>query len=524
MPFRHPLRASLLALLAASGSAVAEPVATRASPQTNATAGTATAQAQTDAFKPQDNRSTDPSFGPETLARTHAAVQKYEGIVAQGGWQKLPEIARGLKQGQNGPLVKQLKARLVISGDLDPSQVNNPQFDATTAQALKVFQARHGLSETGSVGRLTFAALNVPADVRLKQLRATTERLQNNVFKFAPRYMVVNIPGAVVEAVSKGKVERRHLAVVGKKERQSPVISANISQIVVNPHWTVPNSIIRKDIVTALKTDPTYLHKNNLRTLNWKGEEVDPNTVRWSATQEPNFLLRQDPGPQNSLGQIKIDMPNAEAVYMHDTPKKELFNRDVRFHSSGCARISDIRDLAEWLVAEQGIDKAQIDERIATGQKQEIKLKRHVPVAWVYLTGWGDGEGRVQFREDIYDLDTPEGVRLTTLDGKKKIRPPSIEDLKLAAKRKQIAVAKKTPTAQTADQITTGSVPVRAKTTTGQTTAAKATTAKATTAAPKPTASKASPSPAQPLPPKMVNVAATPVSAPQPASATPVRQ
>jgi L,D-transpeptidase YcbB len=512
MPFRHPLRASLLALLAASGPVLAEPVASRTTPQQGTASASQPAQAPTDAFKPQDNRSTDPSFGPET---TQAAVQKYEAIVAQGGWQKLPETARGLKQGQNGALVKQLKARLIISGDLDASQANSPQFDVTTAQALKVFQARHGLSETGSVGKLTFAALNVPADVRLKQLLATAERLQNNVFKFAPRYMVVNIPGAVVEAVSKGRVERRHLAVVGKKERQSPVISANISQIVVNPHWTVPNSIIRKDIVSALKTDPAYLNKNNLRTLNWKGEEVDPNTVRWSATQEPNFLLRQDPGPQNSLGQIKIDMPNADAVYMHDTPKKELFNRDVRFHSSGCARISDIRDLAEWLVADQGIDKAQIDERIATGQKQEIKLKRHVPVAWVYLTGWGDGEGRIQFREDIYGLDTPEGVRLTTLDGKKKIRPPSTEDLKIAAKRKPATTAaKKTPTAPAIDQITTGSLPSKAR----------STAAKATTVAPKPTAAKIAPGPAQPLPSKMVNAAAPPLPTAQSAAAAPVRR
>jgi L,D-transpeptidase YcbB len=217
----------------------------------------------------------------------------------------------------------------------------------------------------------------------------------------------------------------------------------------LNPHWTVPNSIIQKDVAKALKTDPAYLNKHNLRTLNHKGEEVDPNSVNWSFKTAPGFLLRQDPGPQNSLGQLKIDMPNVEAVYMHDTPKKELFARDVRFHSSGCARISDVRELAAWLLTEQGVDRAQIDRDIEAGLRTEIKLKKHVPVAWVYLTGYADGQGRLQFREDIYGLDTPEGVALTTLDGRKKVRPkpetPALVAARPRPKPQQVATAPRQP-------------------------------------------------------------------------------
>jgi L,D-transpeptidase YcbB len=196
--------------------------------------------------------------------------------------------------------------------------------------------------------------------------------------------------------------------------------------------------------------------------VNWKGEEIDPNTVDWSGKREPNFMLRQDPGAQNSLGQLKIDMPNSDAVYMHDTPKKELFKQDVRFHSSGCARVSDVRDLAAWLLNEQGIDRNQIDHDIDAGLRTEIKLKKHVPVAWVYLTAYGDGQGRVQFREDIYGLDTPEGIALTTLDGKRKIRPASPDAVTMAARKIKTPAAQAVAQRQPAiDPIVTGSVQAR---------------------------------------------------------------
>ncbi len=379
---------------------------------------------QTDAFRPTLTLDQDPIFGPESADRTRGGLRYYEEIVATGGWQPLPEAARGLRQGQQALTVEALKTRLAISGDLDNGSALGDLFDAATAAALRRFQARHGLTQTGAVGRLTFAALNVPANVRLNQLRASLTRMEKNEFVFAARYVTVNIPGAVVEAVANGRVERRHLAVVGRKDRPSPVIAAKISAVVANPTWTVPNSIIRKDIMPAVRRDPAYLYKHNIRVLNWKGQEVDPNTVDWSGTKPINFMLREDPGDDNSLGRVKIDMPNTQAVYMHDTPAKELFKSDVRFHSSGCARISDVRDLAAWLLQDAGIDRAGLDRTIETGTKTEIRLKTPVPVAWVYLTAWGDGTGDVQFREDIYGLDSPEGIAATTL-ARRPSRPAS---------------------------------------------------------------------------------------------------
>jgi hypothetical protein len=395
--------------------------------------------------------SDDPLFGPETLDRTLGALRFYEGVIARGGWMPMPVTARGMKIGHEGPLATQLRARLAMSGDLDASAVGGDTFDATVEAALKRFQFRHGLTETGAIGRLTFAALNVPAETRLIQLRASIDRLRNNAFRFSPRYVVVNIPGAAVEAIANNRVERRHRAVVGRKERPSPVLSTRITSVNVNPTWTVPNSIIKGDIMPAVTKDPWYLYKNNLRVLNGQGQELDPNSVDWSGKKPVNFTLRQDPGPANSLGQIKIDMPNGEAVYLHDTPKKELFRSDVRFHSSGCARVADVRDLAAWLLAEQGVDRSAIDLAIEAGQRQDFKLAKPVPVAWVYLTAWGDGTGNVQFREDIYGLDTPDGIQQTTLSRREQPSP-----IRVAAPSTPAPPAYRP--AALADPVSTGSV------------------------------------------------------------------
>jgi L,D-transpeptidase YcbB len=362
----------------------------------------------------------DPIFGPGTYDRTLGGLRFYEEIVANGGWMSLPVAAANLKEGASGPLVAQLKNRLAISGDIDPSATTSDVFDKTTVQALKRFQTRHGLTETGSVGALTLKALNVSAKTRLMQLRATMERMRNNGFQFPQRYVVVNIPAAMAEAVSNGRVERRHVTVVGRKDRQSPVIETRITAINLNPAWTAPFSILKADIVPKVRSNPGFLASSNMRVIGRDGEELSPSSVDWSGKSSLNFSIRQDPGPTNALGQVRFDMPNSHAVYMHDTPKKELFRSDVRFHSSGCARTANVRDLAAWLLADQGVTRADIDEGIQDGDTKTIRLARPVAVAWVYLTAWGDGLGNVQFREDVYGLDdTAQEIAKTTLVGRR---------------------------------------------------------------------------------------------------------
>jgi murein L,D-transpeptidase YcbB/YkuD len=205
-------------------------------------------------------------------------------------------------------------------------------------------------------------------------------------------------------------VRRRYVAVVGKKDRASPPVETRITSVNFNPTWTVPTSIIRKDIIPRMQRDPGYLTRAKIRILDSRGTEINPRAVNWSSERAVNFTLRQDPGAGNSLGRIKIDMPNNLAVYMHDTPSQALFARDDRFHSSGCVRVADVKDFATWLLSDnRGWDRADTDEAVAEGERRDVRLTRPVPVAWTYYTAWASPDGAAHFRQDIYDLDATGG-------------------------------------------------------------------------------------------------------------------
>jgi L,D-transpeptidase YcbB len=372
------------------------------------------------------SRDPRPTLDPETFVNTMRAAERYHDLAGRGGWGLLPK-GTALKRGDNGQLVVKLKERLAATGDLAADASSGDVFDEAVHAAVKRFQTRHGLPETGLAGARTIEAMNVPAETRARQLSASAQRLAGTRFPFGERYVVVNIPSAAVEAVEKGQVARRYVAVVGKKDRPSPTLMARIASVNFNPTWTVPVSLIKKEIIPHMRKDPTYLAKHKIRILDGHGQEIDPAAIDWSTEKAANYTLRQDAHPGNSLGQIRIDMPNRHAVYMHDTPTKKLFLRDDRFHSSGCVRIGDVKALVAWLLeATPGPNGAaawtatEIDDAIASAKRQDIALKRSVPVAWVYLTGFATPDGAVHFRDDVYGLDAepalgPTGPRLEDL-------------------------------------------------------------------------------------------------------------
>jgi L,D-transpeptidase YcbB len=323
----------------------------------------------------------------------------------RGGWPALPSNAR-LVPGSRGADVALLRERLAITDDLPAEAGAGDLYDEAVAAAVRRFQGRHGLEETGSVGPRTLAALNVPVSYRLRQLAASLDRLTAMDFTFGQRYVVVNIPAAFAEAVDGDTVVRRYVVVVGKPDRPSPTLATRITAVNLNPTWTVPLSIMKKDIISRMRKDPGYVGRMRMRVLDGSGGEVDPGLVDWHSDRAPNFTIRQDSGAWNALGAVRIDMPNPHSVYMHDTSHKELFSADYRFQSSGCARVESPRDLAAWLLEDNpGWGRREIDAAIAKGARTDIRLAHKVPVAWVYLTGWATRDGAIHFREDVYHRD-----------------------------------------------------------------------------------------------------------------------
>jgi len=350
-----------------------------------------------------------PTLSAGTAQTTEAAIARYEQIAAAGGWPNVPPTDR-LRLGIRHPSVIPLRARLKLAGDLDPGAGENETYDSYVEAAVKRFQARHGLSIDGIARNLTFAALNIPADQRLNQLKVNLVRLRALAASPGHRFVVCNIPAAQLEAIENGVVMSRHATVAGKPDRPSPDLTSKIMEINFNPYWTVPVSIVRKDLIPKMQAEPDYLTKNHIRILDPKGNELTPSQVNWFSEEAVSYRFKQDPGDFNSLGSIRINFPSQHGVYMHDTPLKNLFGEDIRFHSSGCMRVQNVRQLVDWLLSETtGWSRGEIDEVIKSGERKDARLKPPVPLQWVYVTAWATPDGVVQFRDDIYNRDGLSG-------------------------------------------------------------------------------------------------------------------
>jgi murein L,D-transpeptidase YcbB/YkuD len=351
-------------------------------------------------------REATPVLSPATLAATEAAIAKYQALVANGGWPEVPGGAE-LRIGSKSKAVQALRARLVASGDLDPVAGMGPVFDSFVEAAVKRFQARSGLGQTGVVNAETLAQLNVPAETRLQQLQTNVVRLNAYSGDLGERFVMVNIPAASVETVEGGVVYSHHAAGVGKIDRQSPIMQTKATEINFNPFWTVPPSLIKKDLIPKMKAEPGYLTEFKIRVFNREGQEVPPASINWNTSEATNYKFRQDVGADfNSLGFVRINIPNPYGVYMHDTPSKGIFGDDFRFVSSGCVRVQDVRDYVAWLLKDNpDWNRDRIDEVIRSGERVDVKLAKPVNVYWVYVTAWATPDGVVQFRPDVYQRD-----------------------------------------------------------------------------------------------------------------------
>jgi murein L,D-transpeptidase YcbB/YkuD len=326
-----------------------------------------------------------------------------------------------------GDHIAQLRQRLSVSGDLGPQENHEEnRYDENLEEAVRRFQVRHGLPPTGRIDKQTFNELNVPVAVRIRQIELNMERWRWIPRELGARYLLVNAADYRLTVVENGQPIWDMRVVVGRDYRSTPVFSADLQYLEINPYWNVPQKIAVEDILPKVKQNPEYLIRKHFKVFkDWRAgaPEIDPLTVDWSKVTKRNFRfkLRKEPGPSNDLGRIKFMMPNRFAVYLHDTPNRKLFKKNYRSYSSGCIRLEKPIELAEYLLKDDPKWTYQsILRAVDSEQNRIVRLKKAVPVHLLYWTAWVDQKGVVNFRKDIYKRDP-------RLDMALKERPPRIE-------------------------------------------------------------------------------------------------
>jgi murein L,D-transpeptidase YcbB/YkuD len=335
-------------------------------------------------------------------------LAEYRRIAGNGGWKSIP-AGKPLKIGMVGPRVATLRERLAMTGDLTEASTTPEVFDEALKQAVQKFQIRHRLYVDGVAGKNTLAAMNVPVEKRIDQIRVNLERFRWVLHQIPETFVVADIAGFEVYYVHRNEDLWRARAQVGKPYRETPCFRSEIRYVVINPTWTIPPGILAKDILPAVKRDAKYLKKRNISVINRNGEVVDPKTIKWSRYNARNFpyILRQEPGPNNALGRVKIIFPNRYFVYIHDTPSKNLFKRSERAFSSGCIRVERPFELTRLLLNDSDRwSPEKLNQAVASKKTQTIFLPTRIPVLLLYLTAHVDNDGSMVFKKDIYKRDS----------------------------------------------------------------------------------------------------------------------
>lgn len=351
------------------------------------------------------------------------ALADYRQIAVAGGWPRI-EGGETLRLEMRSTRIAPLRALLRITGDLPVDEPDDDElFDPALEAAVMRFQARHGLEGDGAVGRQTLAALNVPVEARIEQLRVNLERVRWVFRDLDERFLVVNIARFRVVLVEGLRVTWSTRAVVGRPYRQTPVFKARMTYLEFNPTWTVPPTILAKDLLPELRQDPTALQRKKMSVLDFQGRRVDPATVDWATMPARGFpyVIRQEPGPLNALGQVKFMYPNPHHIYMHDTPARELFARSERTFSSGCIRLEQPLELARILLAGTEWNDKAIERVLAEGRPRVVNLPQPIMVLMLYGTAVPEDD-RIHFAADVYRRDAR---LLAALDAPFEFSPPA---------------------------------------------------------------------------------------------------
>lgn len=338
-------------------------------------------------------------------ARLMKAKKDFERLLARGGWgPKVP--ARVLKPGASGPAVAALRDRLVAMGYMKRSSTS--QYDASIQAAVQRFQAAHGLATDGVAGPSTMKEINVSVADRLKSVLVAMERERWLNMPRGARHVLVNLTDFSAKIIDNDTVTFETRTVVGATDddRRSPEFSDVMEFMVINPTWNVPRSIAVKEYLPMFQNNPNAAGHLNL--INARGQQVNRAEVDFTAFNERNFPfdIKQPPSRRNALGLVKFMFPNRYNIYLHDTPAKSLFGREVRAYSHGCIRLNDPFDFAYTLLARQTNDpKGFFHSKLDTGVETVVPLDQPVPVHLTYRTAFTQAKGPVQFRRDFYGRD-----------------------------------------------------------------------------------------------------------------------
>ncbi len=332
----------------------------------------------------------------------------YRKIADEGGFPNV-EVDKVLKPGMKDKTVLSLRNYLQITGDYPLNLIsdNDSIYDEFVENAVKHFQFRHNLIQDGVLGKGTLAAMNVPVEKRIDEIRINLERARWVMHDLESDFLVANIAGYNLRRVTADSVMFYSKIIVGKHYHESPIFKSQMKYIVINPTWTLTHSIAVKETLPKLKKDPEYLAKHNMIIMDHSGKVIDPSTLDFKkmSAKDFHYIVRQNAGPNNSLGQVKFIFPNSYSIYIHDTPVRSLFEREKRAFSHGCLRLDKKWELFLSLVGNQGWDMERINKVLESGETTRVNLETPIDVLVLYWTAGADKLGNLFFNEDIYDRD-----------------------------------------------------------------------------------------------------------------------
>ncbi|MEM1399913.1 MAG: L,D-transpeptidase family protein [Pseudomonadota bacterium] len=354
----------------------------------------------------------------DALAPTHPGYHDLKDLLARsrveadrGGW-PVPEAGPTLRPGQEDPRVLALHQRFGTIGGLLYGPENNQTFDARLVAAVEEFQTRNGLDVDGVIGPMTYRALAISADDRVRQIEMNMERWRWLPATLGHHHIFVNVPDYHIDIVEDGRLIKRMPSIVGRADRQTPIFSSRLTWLEFNPTWTVPERIAELDILPALIEDRDYLIDRRIRMYSsWRKDASQLMTrfIDWESMGKDihRYRLRQDPGPQNPLGRVKFMMANNFSIYLHDTNQRNLFGKHTRSLSAGCVRVEDPRWLASHLMQMPELldPEFENDYFSESWETKRVSLKRSMPIHLAYFTIWSDDGDRTEIRPDIYDFD-----------------------------------------------------------------------------------------------------------------------